>query len=62
MGELVLVDLRGVDVDVDDPPVLGELGELAGDAIIEPDSEGQQQVRLVDGVVRVDRCRACPAC
>ncbi len=55
MRELVLVDLGGVDVDVDDPAVLGELAELAGDAIVEPDAEGQEQVGLVDGVVGVDR-------
>ena len=55
VSELVLVDLRSVDVDVDDPAVLGELAELAGDAVVEPDAEGQQQVGLVDGVIRVDR-------
>ena len=55
MRKLVLVDLGGVDVDVDDPPVLGELAELAGDPIVEPDAERQEQVGLVDGVVGVDR-------
>ena len=35
--------------------MLGELAELAGDAVVEPDAEGQQQVGLVDRVVRVDR-------
>ena len=55
VGDLVLVDLGGVDVDVDDPAVLGELGELAGHAVVEPDAAGQQQVGLVDRHVRVDR-------
>ena len=55
MGRLVLVDLRGVDVDVDDPPVLGELAELARHPVVEPDAEGEQEVGLVDRVVRVDR-------
>ena len=34
--------------------MLGELAELAGDAVVEADAEGQQQVGLVDGVVGVD--------
>ena len=54
MGHLVLVDLRRIDVDVDDLAVLGELADLAGDAVVEADAEGQQQVGLVDGVVGVD--------
>ena len=52
---LVLVDLGGVDVDVDDLAVLGELAELAGHAVVEPDAEGEQQVGVVDRVVGVDR-------
>ena len=62
MGELVLVDLGGVDVDVDDPAVLGKLAELAGDAVVEPDAQGQEQVGLVDRVIGVDgavHARAC---
>ncbi len=54
MGDLVLVDLRRIDVDVDDLAVLGELADLAGDAVVEADAEGQQQVGVVDGVVGVD--------
>ena len=54
MSVLVLVDLRSVDLHVDDASVLGELGELSGDAVIEADSQGQQEVRIVHGVVGVD--------
>ena len=54
VGRLVLVDLRRVDVDVHDLAVLGELADLAGDAVVEADAQGQQQVGLVDGVVGVD--------
>ena len=54
MGDLVLVDLRRVDVDVDDLAVLGELADLAGHAVVEAHAEGQQQVGLVDRVVGVD--------
>ena len=54
VGDLVLVDLRRIDVDVDDLAVLGELADLAGDAVVEADAEGQQQVGFVDGVVGVD--------
>ena len=54
VGRLVLVQLRGVDVDVDDLAVLGELFELAGHAVVEPHAQGDQQVGFVDGVVGVD--------
>ena len=54
VGGLVLVDLRRIDVDVDDLAVLGELAHLAGHAVVEADAEGQQQVGVVDGVVGVD--------
>ena len=53
VSELVLVNLGGVDVDVDDLAVLGELGELAGDAVVEADAEGEEEVGIVDGVVGV---------
>ena len=36
MGEFILIDLGGVDIHVHDLPVLGELGELAGHAVVEP--------------------------
>ena len=51
MRGLVLVDLRGVDIDVDDPPVLGELGQLARHPVVEPHAQGQQEVGLVDGTL-----------
>ena len=54
VGDLVLVDLRRIDVDVDDLAVLGELADLAGHAVVEAHAERQQQVGLVDGVVGVD--------
>ncbi len=53
-GHLDLVDLRRIDVDVDDLAVLGELADLARDAVVEAHAEGQQQVGFVDGVVGVD--------
>src|SRR5262249_58184031 len=55
VGRLDLVDLRRVDVYVDDLAVLGELADLAGDAVVEAHAQGQEQVRVVDGVVGVDR-------
>ncbi len=51
--DLVLVDLRLVEVDVDDRPVLGELGDFARHAIVEPHADGEQQVGLVHRIVRV---------
>jgi hypothetical protein len=42
----------GVDVDVDELRARGELGELAGDAVVEARADGDDQVRLVHRVVR----------
>ena len=54
VGPLDLVDLRGIDVDVDDLRPAGELRDLAGHAIVEADAEGQQQIGVVHRVVGVD--------
>ena len=54
MSHLVLVDLGRIDVDVDDLAVLGELADLAGDAVVEAHAKRQQQVGVVDGVVGVN--------
>ena len=43
-------------------PCLAELFDLAGDAVVEPHAQRDQQIGLFHGVVRVDRCRACRAC
>ena len=47
----VLVDLAGVDLDVDLLRVGRVAGEVAGDAVVEAHAEGEQQVGLLDGVV-----------
>ena len=52
--EFVLVNLALIDVDVDDFAVLGELGQLAGHAVVEAHAERDEQVGIVDGVVAVD--------
>ena len=62
VGRLVLVELRRIDVDVDDLAVLAELLDLAGHAVVEPHAERDQQIGLFDRVVRVHACRACRAC
>ena len=46
--------LRGVDIDVHDPPVLGELAEFSGHPIVEPHTQGEQEVGLIHGVVGID--------
>ncbi len=51
VGANVLVDLGGVDLDVDLLRVRGVVGEVAGDAVVEAHAEGEQQVGLLDGVV-----------
>ena len=47
----VLVDLGGVDFDVDLLGVGRVAGEVAGDAVVEAHAEGEQEVGLLDGVV-----------
>ena len=54
MSGLVLVQFRRVDVDVDDLAVLGEFADLARDAVVKADAERQEQVGLINGVVRID--------
>ena len=49
----VLADLGGIDVDVDDLGVRGELLGLAGYPIVEAHADGDHQVALVDSVVGV---------
>ena len=51
VGADVLVDLGGVDLDVDLLRVGRVAGEVAGDAVVEAHAEGEQQVGLLDGVV-----------
>jgi hypothetical protein len=48
----VLGDLRRVDVDVDELRARGELGELAGDAVVEARADAADEVGLVHRVVR----------
>ena len=48
VGLAVLAELGGVDVDVDHLGVRRELVELAGDPVVEPGAEGDQQVGLLE--------------
>ena len=54
VGADVLGDLRRVDVDVDELGVRRELGELAGDAVVEAGADRDDQVGLVHRVVGGD--------
>jgi hypothetical protein len=51
---LILVQFRRINIDMANLAVLGELGHLAGHSIVEPHSQSQQQIGLVDGVVGID--------
>ena len=57
VGGAVLADLGGVDIDVNHLGVGGESGQASGDAIVEADAEGDQQIaageRHVGGVAAV---------
>ena len=54
VSRLVLVEFRGINVDVNDLAVLGEFTHLACDAVVEADAQGQQEVGLADGVIGID--------
>ena len=49
----VLADLGGIDVDVDDPRVRRVGADVAGDPVVEPHADGEQQVRGLDRPVDV---------
>ena len=51
VGADILVDLGGVDLDVNLFRVGGVMGEIAGDAVFEAHPEGEKEVGLLDGVV-----------
>ena len=50
----VFVDLRIVDVDVNNGAMLAELLHLAGHPVIKPDTNGQQKVGLVHRIIGID--------
>ena len=62
VGRLVLVQLGGIDIDVDDLAVLAEFFDLAGDAVVEPHAEGDEQIGLFARRSSRTRSRACRAC
>ena len=51
VGDHVLVDLRPVNVDVDDFGVGGKGGGIGGHPVGEPAADGDEQIALVAGVV-----------
>jgi hypothetical protein len=54
VGRLVLIELRRIDIDVDDLGVLGERFELAGHAIVEPHAQGNQQIAVTHRPIGID--------
>ena len=54
LHRLILVDFGVIDVDVDDRSVLAEFLYLPGDAVVKADANRQQEISLVDGIVRVN--------
>ncbi len=54
IDQAVLVELGIVDVDVHDLSMFTELLDLTGHAIIEPDTEGEEQIGMGDGIVGED--------
>ena len=62
LGTAQLVDLGGVDVEVDHPRAGREPVELAGGAVVEARADHDQQVGLPARRCSRRACRACPAC
>ena len=52
--ELIFINFGVVDVDVDDGAVLAEFFDFAGDAVVEADAEGEEEVGFVGGVIGGD--------
>ena len=57
-----LADAAGIDVDVDDLGLGGEVGEIAGDAIVKPGADADEAIAFLHGVVGGRASRACRAC
>ena len=53
--DLVLVDLRVVDVDVNNRSVLGKFANFSGDAVVKSDPDRQQEVGFVDRIICINR-------
>ena len=51
IGAAQFADFRGVDVEMDDPGVGRELGQLAGGAVVEPGADDDQQVAVLHRMV-----------
>ena len=61
VGVADLVELGRIDVDVDDLGLRGEGVDPAGDPVVEPAPEGDQQVGALHGWSPRCSCHACPA-
>ena len=54
VDDFIFVEFGGIDIDVDDGGFLGEFGNFTGDAVVEADAEGEEEITLIHGVVGVD--------
>ncbi len=53
-GDLdIFADGGWIDIDVDDISLGGEFAHIAGDAVIETDADGDEQVRFLDGIIGI---------
>ncbi len=55
VGRFVLVQFRGINVDVHDLGVLGERFDVTRDAIVKADAQRDQQIAIAYRVIRVGR-------
>ena len=59
VGGLVLVQLRGINVNVHNLGILGKRLDMSGDPVVKPHSQCDQQIAIADGIIGV-RCAVHP--
>jgi hypothetical protein len=54
VDDLIFVELGCIHIDVNDGGLFCEFGDFAGDAVVKADSEGKEEITIIDCVVGVD--------
>ena len=54
VNDLILIDFRWINVDVNNKSVLSKFRHFSSHSVIESDSDRQEQIGLIDGVIGVD--------
>ena len=54
VGNLVLIQFRRINIDVNDLAMLGKLAQFSRHAIVKPHAKREQQVGLINRIIRID--------